>query len=156
MKIFIGTDHAGFELKEILVAHLKSAGHEVVDKGAFKFEEGDDYPDFIIPVAEEVAKNSQAKGIVLGATGEGEAIAANKVHGVRAAVYYGKPRFVVDGDADLIFRTKEHNDANVLSLGARYLNEEEAIQVVDKWLATPFSNEERHVRRLKEIAKIDK
>jgi ribose 5-phosphate isomerase B len=128
----------------------------VVDKGAFEFQEGDDYPDFVIPVAEEIAKDPEAKGIVLGATGEGEAIAANKVHGVRAAVYYGKPRFVMDGGADLIFRTKEHNDANVLSLGARYLNEDEAIEVVDKWLATPFSNEERHVRRLAKINKIDK
>ncbi|MEJ0002049.1 MAG: RpiB/LacA/LacB family sugar-phosphate isomerase [bacterium] len=155
MKIYIGTDHAGFGIKEVLVAHLKSAGHEVVDKGALALDPEDDYPDYVIPVAEEVSRDPESKGIVLGATGQGEAIAANKVKGVRAAVYYGAPKFVIDGDADMITRTRQHNDANVLSLGARYLDEAEAIEVVTKWLATPYEAEERHARRLAKIAKID-
>jgi ribose 5-phosphate isomerase B len=155
MKIFIGTDHAGFGLKEILVSYLEKQGHEVVDKGAYKFDEGDDYPDFIIPVAEEVSKDpNNAKGIILGATGEGEAIVANKFKHVRAVVYYGKAECIVDYDADVILRSRQHNDSNILSLGARYLTEDTMLDVVTHWLSTPFSGEERHVRRLAKIEKI--
>jgi ribose 5-phosphate isomerase B len=156
MKIFIGTDHAGFGLKELLVAYLKKQGHDVVDKGAFKFDENDDYPDFIIPVAREVSKDpDRAKGIILGATGEGEAMAANKFKHVRAVVYYGKAETVVDYDADVISRARQHNNSNVLSLGARYLTEETMLDAVNRWLTTPFPAEERHVRRLAKIDKIN-
>jgi ribose 5-phosphate isomerase B len=156
MKIFIGTDHAGFGLKEILVPYLKNQGHEVVDKGALTYDEHDDYPDFIIPVAQEVSRNPDgARGIVFGATGQGEAIAANKFPHVRAIVYYGKSECVVDDDSDVIVRSREHNNANILSLGARYLKEDEMLQAVTLWLNTPFGDVERHVRRLAKIDEIN-
>src|SRR3989338_2601767 len=126
MKIFIGTDHAGYVLKEKLVSFLNEGGYDIVDKGAFEYNEQDDYPDYIIPVAEEVNKDpDNVKGIILGATGEGEAIAANKFTHVRAVVFYGRSHPVVDDEADVLVRSREHNDANILSLGARYLSEEE-------------------------------
>lgn len=156
MKICIGTDHAGYVLKEELVKALKAQGHEVVDFGAFEYKEDDDYPDFVIPVGREVSKDPEhTKGIVLGATGEGEAIAANKFPHVRAVVYYGKSHSVVDDEADVLIRSREHNNANVLSLGARYFTEEEMLNAVNLWLETPYSNDERHVRRLEKIEKIN-
>jgi ribose 5-phosphate isomerase B len=155
MKIFIGTDHAGYVLKEKLLTSLKGAGHEVIDKGAYEYNEHDDYPDFVIPVAEEVAKDpNNTWGIVIGATGQGEAIAANKFPYVRAVVYYGKANAVVDDKADIIVRSREHNNSNILSLGARYLTDEEMMDAVNLWLKTPYSGSERHVRRLAKIDKI--
>ncbi len=155
MKIFIGTDHAGFGLKEKLVQFLTAQGHEVVDKGAFDYNEGDDYPDFVIPVAREVSKDpDHSMGIILGATGEGEAITANKFPHVRAVVYYGQGLCVVDDEADVIVRSRQHNNANVLSLAARYLTEEDMMKSVNLWLSTPFSQGERHIRRLGKIDKI--
>lgn len=145
MKIFIGTDHAGFEIKELLVPFLRVLGHEVEDMGAHSFEALDDYPDFIRPVAEAVAKDSSARGIILGGSGQGEAMCANRVKGARAAVYYGGP-------FDIAVLSREHNDANILSLGARFVDEDEAKEVVRVWLETAFSGDERHARR---IAKID-
>ncbi len=156
MKIFIGTDHAGFVLKNAIVEALRAQGHDVVDKGAFVFDEHDDYPDFVEPVAREVSKNPDGcMGIVMGATGQGEAIAANKFPHVRAVVYYGKAQCVVDDEADVIVRSREHNNANILSLGARYLTEETAVNAVNLWLASPYSGTERHVRRLGKIEKMD-
>ncbi|OGJ04072.1 hypothetical protein A3G06_01815 [Candidatus Nomurabacteria bacterium RIFCSPLOWO2_12_FULL_46_14] len=155
MKIFIGTDHAGYGLKEKLVLALRAQGHEVVDKGAYEYNEGDDYPDFIIPVAKEVSQNPDGvRGIVLGATGQGEAICANKFPGVRAAVYYGKSKTVVDDEADIIVRSREHNNTNILSLAGRYLTEEAMLETVNLWLATAYTAEERHVRRLAKIDEI--
>lgn len=155
MKVFIGTDHAGYVLKEEIVKALQAQGHEVVDKGAYEYNEGDDYPDFVIPVAQEVSKDPEnSRGIVLGATGEGEAITANKFPHVRAVVYYGKAHSVVDDEADVLVRSREHNDANVLSLGARFFNAEDAINAVNTWLATPYSKGERHLRRLAKIDQI--
>src|SRR3989338_6857002 len=153
MKIYIGTDHAGYGLKEKLLLSLKGQEYEVIDKGAYEYNEHDDYPDFVIPVARAVSKDSNnAKGIIIGATGQGEAIAANKFPNVRAMVYYGKTPVVVDDEADIIVRSREHNNSNVLSLGARFLTEEAMIMAVDEWLKTSYSGSERHVRRL---AKID-
>lgn len=143
-KIFIGTDHAGFELKEALVTFLRAHGHEVEDFGAHSFEALDDYPDFIRPVAEAVAGDSRARGIILGGSGQGEAMCANRVKGARAAVYYG-------GIVDIAILSREHNDANILSLGARFIETEEAKEVVRVWLATPFSSEEKHARRIKKL-----
>lgn len=155
MKIFIGTDHAGYGLKEKLVLSLKAQGYEVIDKGAYEYNEHDDYPDFVIPVAREVSKDPNgARGIVLGATGEGEAITANKFPHVRAVIYYGKAKCIVDDEADIIIRSRQHNNSNVLSLGARYLTEEEMMDSVNLWLNTPFDAGERHVRRLGKIEKI--
>lgn len=152
MKIFIGTDHAGYVLKDKLLTSLKGAGHEVIDKGAFEYNEDDDYPDFVIPVAREVSKNpDKVRGIIIGATGEAEAIAANKFPHTRAVVFYGKSKSVVDDEADIIVRSREHNDANILILGARYLDEETMMNAVNLWLATPFSREEKHIRRMAKV-----
>lgn len=144
MKIFIGTDHAGFEIKEHLVPFLKSLGHEVEDLGAHTLEPLDDYPDYIKPVALAVAEHDGSKGIILGGTGQGEAMCANRVPGIRAAVYYGGP-------FDVVLLSREHNDANILSLGARFIDTDEAEGVVKVWLETKFSGDERHVRRLKKL-----
>jgi ribose 5-phosphate isomerase B len=155
MKIFIGTDHAGYVLKEKLISCLKLQGHEVVDKGAFEYNENDDYPDFVIPVAKEVSKDpNNAKGIILGSTGQGEAIAVNKFPHVRAVVFYGKAKPVVDNESDIIVRSRQHNDSNILSLGARYLTEESMLEAVNLWLNTNFSFDERHIRRLAKIDEI--
>ena len=127
MKIYIGTDHAGYVLKNKLVSSLKGQRHEVIDMGAFEYNEGDDYPDFVVPVARAVSKNpDNARGIFLGSTGQGEALAANKFPYVRAVVYYGEAKPVVDNESDIIIRSRQHNDSNILSLGARFITEEEA------------------------------
>ncbi|MEK7569374.1 MAG: RpiB/LacA/LacB family sugar-phosphate isomerase [Patescibacteria group bacterium] len=152
MKIYVGTDHAGFGLKEKLVPYLAGQGHEVVDMGAHEYDEHDDYPDFVIPVAREVSKNPDTvRGIIFGATGQGEAMAANKFPHVRAVVYYGRADCVVDDEADIIVRSREHNDSNVLSFAARYLTEDDVLEASRRWLATPYSGDERHVRRLGKI-----
>ena len=153
MKIYIGTDHAGYVLKEKLMSSLKSQEYEVIDMGAFEYNEQDDYPDFVIPVAREVSKDSdKVKGIILGSTGQGEALAANKFPHIRAVVYYGNAKPIVDNESDIIIRSRQHNNSNILSLGARYLTEETMMDAVNLWLSTPFSEGERHIRRL---AKID-
>jgi ribose 5-phosphate isomerase B len=144
MKIHIGTDHAGFALKESLKTYLQELGHEVVDHGAFAFNEGDDYPDFVTPTAEAVGVDPQSMGIILGGSGEGEAMDANKVQDIRATVYYG-------GDLEIVRLGREHNDANILSLGARFISEDEAKQAVKLFLETPFSGEERHERRINKM-----
>jgi len=155
MKIYIGTDHAGFELKEALLPSVSSLGHEVVDMGAKTFVEGDDYPDYVIPVAEAVSKDQNVRGIIIGGSGQGEAICANRFSGVRAVVFNGQYR-PTDGRLVPyeIMITRQHNDANILSLGARFLTMEEAKESVKIWLETPFSGDERHVRRLKKIEDI--
>ena len=150
MKIFIGTDHAGYEMKEELKTYLGDLGHDIFDKGAFELNPGDDYPDFVSLVAECVASTAPesedvVRGIVLGGTGTGEAIEANRLLGVRTAVYYGGP-------IEIVKLGREHNDANILSLGARFINLEEAKEAVKVFLETPFSGDERHIRR---IVKLD-
>lgn len=151
MKILFGTDHAGFEMKEALVAFVHDElGHEVEDLGAHAYDEGDDYPDFAGKVAARVAAGDAGetrgliRGIVLGGSGEGEAMCANRHTGVRAAVYYG-------GNLDIVTLSREHNDANVLSLGARFLSLEEAKEAVVAWLDAEFGGEERHVRRIRKL-----
>lgn len=144
MKIYIGTDHAGFELKEKLVIFLKSLGYVVEDFGAHSYESEDDYPDFIRLVAEAVARDPLSRGFILGGSGQGEAMCANRVRGARAAVYYG-------GTVDIVVLSREHNDANILSLGARFIDEEEAYGVARVWLNTPFSGDERHKRRIQKL-----
>ncbi|GMQ94892.1 MAG: ribose-5-phosphate isomerase [Patescibacteria group bacterium] len=148
MKVYVGADHAGFELKQKLVAYLKEGGHQVVDEGAHELNEGDDYPDFIALVAKAVSLDTDAVGVILGGSGQGEAIVANRFPGVRASVYYGGPK-------DIITLSREHNDANILSLGARFIGEKEAKETVGLWLRTPFSGEERHKRRIKKIDDIE-
>jgi len=145
--IHIGTDHAGFYMKEELVKHLEIAGYEVVDHGAFEEDAEDDYPDFILPVAVAVNQNKNSLGIVLGGSGQGEAMVANRIPGIRATVFYGEPS---NGDSMVVI-SKFHNNSNILSLGARFLSIEEAKSAVDLWLETAFSGEERHVRRINKI-----
>lgn len=150
MKIFIGTDHAGYEMKEELKTYLGDLGHDIFDKGAFEFDPSDDYPDFVSLVAEGVCATAPesediVRGIVLGGTGTGEAIEANRLLGVRTAVYYG-------GAIEIVKLAREHNDANILSLGARFINLEEAKEAVKVFLETQFSGDERHIRR---IVKLD-
>jgi ribose 5-phosphate isomerase B len=141
MRIYIASDHAGFELKKILVSHLELMGHVVTDKGAYELNPTDDYPDFISLVAEAITGGEADFGVVLGGTGTGEAIEANRLFGVRAAVYYGGPE-------EIIKLAREHNDANILSLGARFISEDEAKRAVDLFLDTKFSGDERHKRRI--------
>jgi ribose 5-phosphate isomerase B len=144
MKIYIGSDHAGYELKEKLKIYLGSLDCEVTDKGAFNLDPTDDYPDFIRPVANEVTKDENSFGIILGGSGEGEQISANKIDGIRAIEYYG-------GNLEIIKLGREHNNANVLSLGARFMTEEEAKEAVRIFLQTQFSNDERHIRRINKL-----
>lgn len=154
-KIYIGTDHAGFELKEKLIPFIKSLGHEVEDCGAYKLDMEDDYPDYISPVAKAVALNPEHNlGIVLGGSGQGEAMVANRYPNVRATVFYGDPGFFSKGD--IIKLGREHNDSNILSLGARFLKPRQAEKAIKIWLSTHFSNKERHLRRIKKIEKISR
>ena len=148
-KIILGADHAGFRLKEAVKAFLKKAGYAVEDVGADSYNAEDDYPDFIYDAASRVAKDKQSRGIVFGGSGQGEAIAANKVKGIRAALYYGK-------NMEIVELSRTHNDANVLSLGARFLTDKDAIKAIKIWLNTPFSNKERHLRRIRKISKLEK
>jgi ribose 5-phosphate isomerase B len=141
MRIHLATDHAGFALKERIKAMLMKDNHAVIDHGAISLDESDDYPDFISKAAEAVSQNPQDRGIILGGSGEGEAMAANRFKNVRAAVYYG-------GNDKIVSLSREHNDANMLSLGARFLTEKEALHAVKIWLATAFSAEQRHIRRI--------
>lgn len=159
-RIHIGSDHAGFEMKEELKSFLESSGYDVIDHGAFEYDEDDDYPDFIFPVAESVAIDSESMGIILGGSGQGEAICANRVKGIRAVVFNGQYNPVVNYDDELendreipneIILSRQHNDANVLSLGARFLSMSEAKDAVELWLETEFSGDERHLRRLQKI-----
>jgi len=153
--IYIAADHRGFALKEKIKTWLTEWGMEFNDMGANAYDEQDDYPDFIHAAAQKVSENpKENKAIVLGGSGQGEAMAANRHKGVRAMVYYGGPE-------DLIVTARNHNDCNVLSLGAapgisketaQPMSDEEAQTAVKLFLETPFSNDERHVRR---IAKID-
>lgn len=141
MKICISSDHAGFELKAFIVERLSLAGHDVRDFGPKEYDPEDDYPDYISLVAREISHNpSGVRGIVIGGSGQGEAMCANKFYGIRAAVYYG-------ANSDIIRLSREHNDANVLSLGARFLSHTDALNAVNLWLTTPFSGEEKHKRR---------
>lgn len=141
MKIHLATDHAGFTHKESIKEHLTHAGYQVIDHGAFMLDQDDDYPDFIKLAAENVAKDSDDFGIIFGYSGEGEAMVANRYPAVRAAVFNG-------GSEEIVRLSREHNNANILSIGAHFVSIDQAIQIVDMWLATPFSEDARHIRRL--------
>lgn len=144
MKIFFATDHAGFELKESLLAFVQDElGFEVEDLGAYELNPDDDYPDFIEKAARAVSETG-ARAIIFGGSGQGEALVANKFPAIRAAVWYGGP-------LDIITLSREHNDANVLSIGARFVTLDEAKEAVKLWLNTDFSGDERHSRRLSKV-----
>jgi len=160
MKIFIGTDHAGFEAKEKLKFYLTDMGHEVVDKGPFEYDPNDDYPDFIRPVAEAVSLDRESRGIIMGGSGFGEAMCANRVKGARAMVFYGPmlPKSSVDVSGresqdlyEIVKLSRMHNDANIISFGIRFISEDEMKEATRVFLHTDFSGEERHLRRIKKL-----
>ena len=162
MKIYIGGDHAGFALKEKIKEFLLKKGHDVEDKGAFKYDPDDDYPDFVRLVGEAVSKDPvNSRGVIIGGSGQAEAMTANRFPKVRAALFYGGrlPYEAADIEGkesfnpyEIVILSRTHNNANVLALGARFLLEDEAKEAVRYWLETPFGGG-RHERR---IAKIDK
>ncbi|MBI4158570.1 MAG: RpiB/LacA/LacB family sugar-phosphate isomerase [Candidatus Yanofskybacteria bacterium] len=149
--IYLASDHRGFELKNKIKEWLKEWGYEYEDMGAFEFDKDDDYPDFISKAAEKVSQDSEnSKAIIMGGSGQGEAMVANRHKGVRAAVYYG-------GSEEIVKLSREHNNANVLSLGLAIgstfegsvpMDEETVKRVIKVWLEAPFPGEERHVRRI--------
>ncbi|HSE07904.1 MAG TPA: ribose-5-phosphate isomerase [Nocardioidaceae bacterium] len=151
MRVHLGSDHAGLELKEHLLSHLSQNGHEVVDHGPFVYDAVDDYPPFCMRAAEAVIADREdsvdSLGVVIGGSGNGEQIAANKVKGVRAALVWSEETAVL---------AREHNDANVISVGGRMHTIEELTHLVDVFLGTPYSNEERHTRRIGQIADYEK
>jgi ribose 5-phosphate isomerase B len=147
VRIHIGSDHAGLEFKNRIIEHLKNQGHQVTDHGPHSFDPLDDYPVFCIPAAEAVARDPGSIGIVLGGSGNGEQMAANKVKGIRAALVWSVETAVL---------AREHNDANVISLGGRMHDEAFCLKLVDTFLATPFTGDERHVRRIGLIANYEK
>ncbi len=164
MKVFLATDHAGFDLKEKVKIHLGKNGYAVEDCGAYEYNKDDDYPDFISKAAEGVSNNPENVAIIFGNSGQGEAMVANKYKNVRAALFYGSvlPVKAVDASGrasrdpyEMVRLTREHNHANILSLGASFLTEEQTFDVIDKWLGTKFSDEERHVRRVEKIKEIE-
>lgn len=144
MRIHIGSDHAGLEFKNELIEHLVNNGHDVTDHGPYEFDALDDYPDFCIPTAIAVSKDATALGIVLGGSGNGEQIAANKVAGIRAALVWS---------VETAKLAREHNNANVISVGQRQHSAQEVKEFIDTFIATPFPGDQRHARR---IAKIDR
>lgn len=143
MRIHLGTDHAGFELKEAVAEHLRAAGHDVVDHGATEYDANDDYPPFCIAAGEAVVAEPGSLAIVIGGSGNGEQIAANKVEGVRAALVWNL------STAQL---ARQHNDANVAAIGARQHSVDEALALVDAFVAEPFSGDPRHARRIELVA----
>ncbi|OGI87659.1 ribose-5-phosphate isomerase [Candidatus Nomurabacteria bacterium RIFCSPLOWO2_01_FULL_33_24] len=161
MKIYLGGDHAGFELKNKIGEFLRSLGCEIEDLGPYILDINDDYPDFVHEVAKVIANNpKQSRGVIIGGSGQGEAMCANRVPGVRAVVFYGPHLATQPVDAagrqsddpyEVIRLAREHNDANILSLAVRFLTEGEAKQAVKIFLETLFSDDARHIRRIKKI-----
>jgi ribose 5-phosphate isomerase B len=165
MRIYLGTDHAGFEFKNKIKEFLVSEGHEVIDCGPENFDPHDDYPDYIGKAAKEVSNNPGSFGIVIGGSGQGEQMTANKFKGVRCSLFYATsvPPKAVDikgktssDPFEIIKVTREHNNANMLSVGIRFLSEEDAKTAIKIFIETPFPGEERHVRRINKIAEIEK
>ncbi|MFC1409794.1 ribose-5-phosphate isomerase [Streptacidiphilus sp. N1-12] len=146
MRVYLGSDHAGYELKQHLVQWLASAGHEPIDCGPLVYDAVDDYPPFILRAAERTAADPDALGIVIGGSGNGEAIAANKVKGVRAALAWSTET------AEL---GREHNNANVISIGGRMHTLDEATKFVEVFVGTPFSEDPRHIRRIDMISEYE-
>lgn len=146
MKVFLATDHAGFDFKEQIKAYLLERGYDVEDCGAHEFNKDDDYPDFISKAAEKVSQTLGSFGVVFGKSGAGECIVANKIKGIRAVLG------VSEKNAQL---ARVHNDANVLSLGSEIVDLELAKKLIEIFLQTPFSNEERHIRRIEKIKRIE-
>lgn len=149
MKILLGADHAGFELKNKVKDFLIAEDFEVEDMGAATLVQDDNYPEIMVPVAMRILNDPEnTKAIIFGKSGQGEAMVSNRFPGVRAVVYYAK-------NIEIIRLSRQHNDANVLSIGADFVSEEDAIEAVRLWISTPFSGDERHVRRIEEMDNIE-
>lgn len=142
--VYFASDHAGYELKEILMQFLAERGVQTEDLGPSSLVPDDDYPDYMVPLASRVVGQEGAYGIGIGGSGQGEAMAINRIKGARAAVFYG-------GTLDVVKATREHNNANILCLGARFVSQEQAKAAVELFLSTLFSNDERHVRRITKL-----
>ena len=160
MLIYFAGDHAGFELKRELINFVRSLGHEAEDLGPLEPKAGDDYPDYVIPLAKKVAEattpnpslerrggTEEVRGIIAAGSGQGEIIAMNRIRGARAALF-------CPCNLDLIKASRDHNDSNIFAIGARFCTEEQAKEAVNLWLETPFSNDERHIRRLRKIEEL--
>jgi ribose 5-phosphate isomerase B len=143
MRIYLGSDHAGFELKNILVAHLAGAGHEAIDVGPFEYDANDDYPAPCFETGSRVVGDPGSLGVVIGGSGNGEQIAANKVPGIRASLAWSQQTAQLG---------RQHNDANIVAIGARMHSTEEAIALVEEFVSTPFSHDPRHQRRIDQLA----
>ena len=143
MKIHVATDHAGLDLKNKIKGYLINKDHDVIDHGAYEYDALDDYPDFILPCAKAVANDVKSRGVILGGSGQGEAMAANRIKGCRAAVFYNGPK-------DIIKLSREHNNANILSLGARFMSENEIYDIIELWLKESFAGG-RHQRRIEKL-----
>ena len=143
MKIHLATDHAGLDLKNSIREYLINQGYDVKDHGAYEYDALDDYPDFIIPCAKAVSKDRKSRGIIFGGSGQGEAMAANRIKGVRAAVFY-------NGPDEIIRLSRQHNNANILSIGARFMMESEIQSAIEIWLKEPFEGG-RHVKRIEKL-----
>ncbi len=146
MKIYLGADHAGFELKEKIKSFFLGKGFEIGDCGAFEFDKNDDYPDFVLKVSIKVSQDLSSFGIVFGKSGAGECMAANKIKGIRAMLGFSKENVEL---------SRLHNDANVLSLGSMFVNEKLAEELVITFIETKFTNEERHIRRINKIRELE-
>lgn len=147
--IHLATDHAGFERKNEVVAWLQEEGYVVVDHGAHTYDTEDDFPDYIKKAAEAVSKEPTSRAVIFGGSGQGEAIVANRFPHVRATVFYG-------GDEDIVSLSREHNDANVLSIGARFVSFETTVRILKKWLKAPFADNPKYERRNQKIERITK
>lgn len=154
MKLYFAGDHAGFEMKKELINFVRSFGHEVEDLGPFESKAGDDYPDYVMPLAKRVAeaersgqRQSAVRGIVVAGSGQGEIIAMNRVKGARAALF-------CPCNLALVRASRDHNDSNIFAIGARFCTPDEAREGIQVWLETPFSGDERHVRRLQKIEEL--
>ena len=143
MNIHLAADHAGFKLKESVKEYLSKKGYSLTDHGAYEYDSSDDYPDFIFLAAKAVANDGDSRGIIFGGSGQGEAMAANRIRGVRSAVYYGE-------NLEIPLLSRQHNNANILSIGARFVTTEKLIKVLEDWLETPFEGG-RHLKRIQKL-----
>jgi len=150
-KIFLSGDHAGFKIKEKVKPWLEKKGYIIKDFGPFKQTKKDDYPDYVIPMAKAVAKTKNSRGIIIAGSGQGEVIAANRIHGVRTVLYYGCP-----SPSRILKLSRAHNNSNVLSMGEFFMNEREMKKAITIWLKAPFSEKPRHKRRLRKLERLSK